>query len=173
MASTLVKGPPHTEASPSPVSIHSDSESLAESSRSPQHETHRTNRHHPYSRHSHPSPPKLHFTMKSLGRNNQPDIGLTDVIKGRDILLKGLSSLSNETLALIAMAKHASLKTVRQNILQLGWEIEEAECHKLVLKAIEQEGKKRLEMAESEYSLFKKLVADRDLPTLSQDVEYL
>jgi hypothetical protein len=87
--------------------------------------------------------------------------------------LKGLSSLSDKTLALITTAKHASLQSVRQNVLQLGWEIEEAECHKLVLEAIEKEEKNRLNMAESDYRFFKQLVVDRDRSSLSQDTEYL
>jgi hypothetical protein len=98
---------------------------------------------------------------------------LIQLIQGRDIFLKGLSSLSDEILTLIATAKHASLQTIRQNVLHLGWEIEEAECNRLVLKALEQEEKKRLGMAESDYRFFKKLMVDRDLPALSQDVEYL
>ncbi|KAG0698342.1 hypothetical protein DFH29DRAFT_1002923 [Suillus ampliporus] len=73
----------------------------------------------------------------------------------------------------MATAKHASLQTIHQNVLHLSWEIEEAECNKLVLKAFEQEEKKCLDMAELDYGFFKKLVVDWNLPTLSQDIEYL
>lgn len=94
-------------------------------------------------------------------------------MQGQDIFLKGLSSLSSDTLTLITTAKHASIQSIRQNVLHLGWEIEEAECHKRVLKAFEQEEKNHLNMAEMDYRFFKQLLVDRDLPSLSRDVEYL
>ncbi|KAG1759613.1 hypothetical protein EDD22DRAFT_955750 [Suillus occidentalis] len=173
MTSALVLDLPHSEGSPSPVHSASPVHPASPLSELPGTNhfvqiditlTHCRNR---------PTALELRFTMKSIGRIRHSDIALTDVIEGRDIFLKGLSSLSDEILTLIATAKHASLQTIRQNILHLGWEIEEAECNRLVLKAFEQEEKKRLGMAESDYRFFKKLMVDRDLPALSQDVEYL
>lgn len=72
---------PHPEAPPSPVSRHSDSESLAGSFRSSRDEIRHANRHHPYSRRHRPPPLELRFTMKSIGRNHHTDIALTDVIE--------------------------------------------------------------------------------------------
>ncbi|OAX34955.1 hypothetical protein K503DRAFT_803188 [Rhizopogon vinicolor AM-OR11-026] len=111
--------------------------------------------------------------MKSVGMNHHTDISLIDVIKGRDVFLKGLSSLSDDTVTLVASAKHAAREHICRKICQLGWGIEEAEHNKRILKALEQNEKKRLDMTESDFCFFKKLLVDRDLPDLEQDVEYL
>jgi hypothetical protein len=95
------------------------------------------------------------------------------LLQGRDIFLKGLSSFSSETVALVAAEKHAARENTRQKIMQLGWEVQEAEYNKLILKALEQDEKKRLDMTESDFHLFKKLLVDRDVPDLERDVEYL
>jgi hypothetical protein len=95
------------------------------------------------------------------------------LLQGRDIFLKGLSSLSSETVALVATAKHAARENIRQKIRQLGWEIQEAEYNKRILEAFEQDEKKRLDMAELDFYLFRKLVVDRNVPELERDVEYL
>src|SRR5882757_528144 len=95
------------------------------------------------------------------------------LLQGRDIFLKGLSSLSDDTVKLVATAKHAAWENIRQKVKQLGWEIQEAEYNKRILKVFEEDEKKRLEMAEFDFRLFKKLVVDRDLPDLEQDIEYL
>ncbi|KAG1795753.1 uncharacterized protein HD556DRAFT_1534726 [Suillus plorans] len=92
---------------------------------------------------------------------------------GRDLFLSGLSSFSDDTIKLVANAKHAARENSRQKLLQLGWEIEEAKLNKLVLIAFEDEEKQRLKMADSDYHLFKKLLVDRDIPALDQDVECL
>ncbi|KAG1804963.1 uncharacterized protein HD556DRAFT_1437121 [Suillus plorans] len=92
---------------------------------------------------------------------------------GRDLFLSGLSSFSDDTIKLVANAKHAARENSRQKLLQLGWEIEEAKLNKLVLIAFEDEEKQRLKMADSDYHLFKKLLVDQDIPALDQDVECL
>ncbi|KAG1857134.1 hypothetical protein F4604DRAFT_1685353 [Suillus subluteus] len=83
--------------------------------------------------------------MKAIRRNYQSDITLDDVIKASNC----------------------------QKLLQLNWEIEEAKLNKLVLIAFEEKEKKCLQMADSDYHLFKKLLVDRDIPALEQDVECL
>jgi hypothetical protein len=95
------------------------------------------------------------------------------LLQGRDIFLKGLSSLSNDAVTLVATAKHAARENIRQKIRQLGWEIQEAEYNKRILKVFEQDEKKRLGMAEMDFRLFKRLMVDRELPELERDVEYL
>ncbi|OJA15871.1 hypothetical protein AZE42_11010, partial [Rhizopogon vesiculosus] len=158
-----------------PVLIHSDPDPLVGSSESQcsKYEMRRSRRYYPYPFRSRPPPLELEFTMKSVGRNHHTDIGLLDVIRGRDIFLKGLSSLSDDTITLVASAKHAARENIRLKIIQLGWEIQEAEYNKRILKALEQDEKKRLDMAELDFRLFRKLLVDRDLPALEQDVEYL
>jgi hypothetical protein len=95
------------------------------------------------------------------------------LLQGRDIFLRGLSSLSSDTITLAAHAKHAARENHRHKVKQLGWEIQEVEYNKLLLKAFERKEKKRLKMAESDCRLFKKLLVGRDLPALQQDAEYL
>ncbi|KAG1839887.1 hypothetical protein DFJ58DRAFT_733108 [Suillus subalutaceus] len=116
-------------------------------------------------------PPKSSccFAMKAIRRNHQSDITLDDVIKGRDLFLSGLSSLSDDTITLVANAKHAARENSRQKLLQLSWEIEEAKLNKLVLIAFEEKEKKHLQMADSDYYLFKKLLllADEQLFQMS------
>ncbi|KAG1853180.1 hypothetical protein DFJ58DRAFT_728289 [Suillus subalutaceus] len=125
----------------SPVSTHSDANSLIGSTRSSRRGMRPASRSHPYLHRGAPSTQlELRFALKGI--RGTPDIKLTDAIKGRDIFLRGLSSLSSDY----------------DNVKQLGWEIQEVEYNKLLLKAFEQKEKKRLKMAESDYRLFKKLL---------------
>ncbi|KAG2146427.1 uncharacterized protein EDB93DRAFT_1250962 [Suillus bovinus] len=129
-------------------------------------------RNHPYLHRGAPSTQlELRFALKGI--RGSPDIKLTDAIKGRDVFLRGLSSLSSDTITLAAHAKHAARENHRHKVKQLGWEIQEVEYNKLLLKAFERKEKKQLKMAESDYHLFKKLLVGRDLPALQQDAEYL
>ncbi|KAG2124380.1 hypothetical protein DEU56DRAFT_759731 [Suillus clintonianus] len=126
------------------------------------------NRSHPYSRVGAPTQLELRFAHKAIQRNS--DITLTD---GRDIFLSGLSSLSDDTITLVAHAKHATRESLRHKVKQLGWEIQEVQYSELLLKVFERKEKKRLNMAESDFRLFQKLLVGRKLPALPQDAEYL
>ncbi|KAG1787076.1 uncharacterized protein HD556DRAFT_1449130 [Suillus plorans] len=166
---------PHSDSVPfshsatsSSNSICSGHESPIGSSRSSRRGVRSANRSHPFTRR--PTQVGLRFAMKAVRRNHHSDITLND---GRDLFLSGLSSFSDDTIKLVANAKHAARENSRQKLLQLGWEIEEAKLNKLVLIAFEDKEKQRLKMADSDYHLFKKLLVDRDIPALDQDVECL
>ncbi|KAG2116453.1 uncharacterized protein F5147DRAFT_648951 [Suillus discolor] len=169
---TSLEPPSLRSETSSPVSTHSDANSLIGSTRSSRRGMRPASRSHPYLHRGAPSTQlELRFALKGI--RGTPDIKLTDAIKGRDIFLRGLSSLSSDTITLAAHAKHAARENHRHKVKQLGWEIQEVEYNKLLLKAFERKEKKRLKMAESDYRLFEKLLVGRDLPALQQDAEYL
>ena len=87
--------------------------------------------------------------------------------------MQGLRSLSDGVIQKVIQAKQATRETRRHCVLTLAWELEEAEKHMELLKAVEEDSRSAFLEASEELMFFERLLSSRSRSDLDDDVKFL
>ena len=81
--------------------------------------------------------------------------------------------MSDDVIQKVIYAKHATRETRRHRILMLGWELEEAERHMELFRAVEKDCKASYVEASEEAEFFERLLSSRSSSELDDDINFL
>ncbi|KAH7909167.1 hypothetical protein BJ138DRAFT_1115197 [Hygrophoropsis aurantiaca] len=116
--------------------------------------------------------PPLELRFASRSSTRATDASYEDVVRGKEILMRGLAHMSDSTFRKAALAKQATRENMRHKVLQTAWEIEEAERYTDLLKDIQKENCTNLFASEREFHFYRSLLYNRGLPELQDDTHY-
>ncbi|KAG6369427.1 hypothetical protein JVT61DRAFT_14882 [Boletus reticuloceps] len=127
----------------------------------------------PYPKPTEPTPLELRWMSKSTGRASRDDVKLKDAKMSKEVLIRGLRGLSDNVIQKVIQAKQATRETRRHRVLTLAWELEEAEKHIELLKAVETDCHKAYGEASEEVVFFERLLSSRNSADLDDDITFL
>ena len=87
--------------------------------------------------------------------------------------MQGLRSLSDGVIQKVIQAKQATRETCHHRVLTLAWELEEAEKHMKLFKAVEEDSQSTFLEASEELIFFERLLSLRSRSDLDDDIKFL
>ncbi|KAG0691476.1 hypothetical protein DFH29DRAFT_884334 [Suillus ampliporus] len=116
---------------------------------------------------------ELCFAAKSLGRNDQGETSFIEAEAGKDILKRGLQSMSDDAIQKATLAKQALREIRCLHVMLTVWEIEEAEHHAELLRELQRSNVEGYLDAAYEATWFERTVYPNDLASLATADEQL
>ncbi|KAG2028996.1 hypothetical protein BDR03DRAFT_1019037 [Suillus americanus] len=115
---------------------------------------------------------ELRFAAKSLARNEQREISFLEAEAGKNILKRGLQSMSDNAIEKATLAKQATREISRLRVMLTAWEIEEAERHAELLRELHRSNMEGYLDANQEAFWFERFLSDRTLADVKDDFDF-
>ncbi|KAG1883598.1 hypothetical protein F4604DRAFT_1677358 [Suillus subluteus] len=115
---------------------------------------------------------ELHFAAKSLARNEKREISFLEAEAGKNILKRGLQSMSDNAIEKATLAKQATHEISRLRVMLTVWEIEEAERHVELLRELHRSNMEGYLDANQEAFWFERFLLDWTLADVKDNFNF-
>ncbi|KAG2370250.1 hypothetical protein BDR07DRAFT_1456201 [Suillus spraguei] len=116
----------------------------------------------PYARHAGPSAPELHWTRRSILRNDHTNISIADA----------KASMDEETIKQAVSTMQATREKSHLHLLMTAWEIEEAEHHQMLLSLLQRKNAREYIEASNEAHMFERFMTHCHTNQLEDDFDF-
>ncbi|KAG1784970.1 uncharacterized protein HD556DRAFT_1196915, partial [Suillus plorans] len=89
--------------------------------------------------------------------------------QGRDLLQRGLSLMSDDSVYKAVQLKHATKEDLWHQLMHTTWRLEHNRREKNLLKSLQREQEGEFKMAKTEMEIFRGFITTRGLPALEED----
>ncbi|KIJ11239.1 hypothetical protein PAXINDRAFT_157366 [Paxillus involutus ATCC 200175] len=117
----------------------------------------------PYKRRKAPPPLELRFAMRSLGHSSVTDIDFEDIVEGKHIFERGLSTLSPNVIKMAYRAQLATKQCILSRINTTLAELDATEKRSDFLRAVKEEHEKELSVVSEELQCVKDVVVGQGI----------